>query len=256
MGKSAFKKYSLLLIFSGLLSNATASIAQTSTLSNNWAGYAINDAAYSDVSASWVVPQIDCSSVAGATLTGTYAWVGLGGQSDETITQTTLEQIGTVQACVGSTPVYDLFYEFFPANKNFGDSKYALSAGDTVSAKVSRNLDGSYTLWETATAKDAKSPKWTFSTTGSSPGTSPSDPGNRSAEVIMEQPGTPTDLIRWPVASYGSITFFNIGYTKANTATDHATSIQFYEPLGGNTLSTQWATPVTLSPTSFIVYQY
>lgn len=245
-------------MLSWLLIDATASFAQTSggtkTL-DNWAGYVISDAAYLSVSASWVVPEVDCSLVAAGQTTQAIAWVGLGGYRDTTIAQTTLEQVGTIQGCNGSIPTYGLFYEFFPAAPQSGQLVYTLSAGDTVSARVTQNFDGTYTLWEQATAKGATSPKWTFTTTGSSPGTRSSDPGNRSAEVIVEQGGYSGTSTRLPMASYGSITFFNVAYAKATTATDEATTIQFYEPLDGNIMSTQRAIPAVLSPTSFIVYQ-
>ncbi|MDR5762889.1 G1 family glutamic endopeptidase [Caballeronia sp. LZ035] len=241
-------------MLSWLLIDTTASLAED-TNSTAWAGYAVNNAAYSNVSASWVVPQIDCSLVAAGKATTVLEWVGLGGNGDATLSQTTLEQIGTGQGCNGPTPFYILFYEFFPAAGQYGSSKYPVSAGDTVSARVMRNSDGSYTLSETATAKGAESTKWTFSTTGSSPAASISDPGNRSAEVIMEQPTSSGSAARLPVASYGSITFFNFSYTKANAIADVSDSIQFYEPLDGNTSSTQRAIPAMLSPTSFIIYQ-
>ncbi|MDR5783965.1 G1 family endopeptidase [Caballeronia sp. LZ065] len=258
MDKSTVKKLFMFATFSWIMMDATASHAQTSTTKTtveNWAGYVINDATYSNVYASWVVPTVDCSKMAAGKASMSYAWVGLGGYSDVLLTQNSLEQIGTAQACSGTTPVYGVFYEFFPAGPQFGSADYPLSAGDTVTAMVIRNLDGSYTLLESATAKGAVLPKWTFSAKGSAPGSSAADPGNKSAEFVMEQPGTVGSMGRPPVANYGSITFFNIGYTKVGTASDELTKVRYFEPFAGNTLSNIFAFPATLSATSFIVYQ-
>jgi hypothetical protein len=256
--KSVIKRSFMFATLSWLLIDATAAHAQTSaatTTMGNWAGYVVSDAAYSNVSASWVVPTVDCSTIAAGNVSASYAWVGLGGYSDTSLTQNSLEQIGTTQSCSGTTPFYAVFYEFLPAGPQFGSAQYPLSAGDTVTATVIQNQDGTYTLQESATAKDATSPKWTFSTQGSAPGASVSDPGNKSAEVIMEQPGKIGADGRPPVANYGSITFFNVAYTKANTASDEFTKVRYFEPLTGNTLSNFFAFPATLSATSFIVYQ-
>ncbi|MDR5839166.1 G1 family glutamic endopeptidase [Caballeronia sp. LZ034LL] len=241
-----------------LLVDAAASNAQSITTMPNWAGYVISDATYSAVSASWVVPAVDCSMIAAGKSSASTAWVGLGGFNHPTDSaRNVLEQIGTVQACQGSTPFYALFAELFPASPWVGDStNYPLSAGDTVTAKVARNLDGSFTLSETATAKGASLPKWTFSTMGTAPGTSISDPGNTSAEIIMEQPGFVGSATRGPAASYGSITFFNISYTKASTLPDEAFTVLSIDQTSGNTPSTTMAVPSVLSPTSFIVYQF
>ncbi|MDR5818359.1 MULTISPECIES: G1 family glutamic endopeptidase [unclassified Caballeronia] len=258
MDKSVINKLFMFAAFSWLLIDATASHAQASTADvtmQNWAGYVINDAAYSSVYASWVVPSVDCSAIAAGGASASYAWVGLGGYNDAVLKQNSLEQIGTAQSCNGTTPSYAVFYEFVPAGPQFGGAQYPLSAGDTVTAMVVQNLDGSYTLLESATAKGATSPKWMFNTKGSAPGASALDPGNKSAEVVMEQPGIVGWIGRAPVANYGSITFFNVGFTKANTASDEISKVQYFEPLSGNTLSNFFAFPATLSPTSFIVYQ-
>ncbi|MDR5762890.1 G1 family glutamic endopeptidase [Caballeronia sp. LZ035] len=257
MRKTVINKCFMFAAFSWLLIHATASGAQTSLASVstmlNWAGYVVSGASYSGISASWVVPACDCSTPSEINSVS-YAWVGLGGYNGETLSgKNALEQIGTAQGCNGSTPAYVVYHEFYPATGQYELSGYPLTAGDTVTASVVRNLDGSYTLSETATAQGANSPKWTFSTTGASTDASNSDPGNSSAEIIMEQPVFSSPL---PMAVYGSITFFNIASMKASTASDEVTPVKFSNPTNGKTLANSTSVPSMISPTSFIVYQY
>src|SRR5215472_3488086 len=65
--------------------------------SSNWSGYAVTGAkgSVSDVTGSWIVPTMDCST----TPTGYSAmWVGIDGYSSNTV-----EQIGTESDCVNGT---------------------------------------------------------------------------------------------------------------------------------------------------------
>lgn len=167
MIQAILNKCFIFAAISWLLIDTTAANAQTilarPITTTNWAGYAASNATYSNVSASWVVPTVNCGSPSDGKFSVSFAWVGLGGNNDPI--KNTLEQIGTAHSCIGPIPVYGLYYEFAPSTPQIGDASYPLSAGDTVSAKVTRNSDGSYTLSETTTAPGANSPKWTFSIT-------------------------------------------------------------------------------------------
>src|SRR5579871_6444221 len=65
--------------------------------SGNWSGYAITGSAFTNATASWIVPAVSCSS-------GTqYAvfWVGIDGYSSNTV-----EQTGTEAVCSGGKATY------------------------------------------------------------------------------------------------------------------------------------------------------
>lgn len=103
MGNSVLSRCLKLAMLLWLLVDAAASNAQSTTMVPNWAGYVVSDATYSNVSASWIVPAVDCSIVAAGKYSASYAWVGLGGFTHATDTpRNTLEQIGTAQGCQGS----------------------------------------------------------------------------------------------------------------------------------------------------------
>lgn len=139
-----------------------------------------------------------------------------------------------------------------------GDAtKYPVSAGDTIAARVTKNGDGSFTLSETATANSAKSAKWTFSKTLTATDSSISDtdstplePGDNSAEVIMEQ--GPFDPLsnQAPASQYGSITFFAMAFSKTTSAVNLFTTLEYSNRFTGSI-----GVPATISPTKFIVYQ-
>ncbi|MDR5762891.1 hypothetical protein [Caballeronia sp. LZ035] len=88
---------------------------------------------------------------------------------------------------------------------------------------------------------------------GTSPGTGDSNPGNDSAEVIMEQPGTGRGT---PMSLCSSITLFNIAYTKTSTASDQWFPINYSNSIDGNTIYNATAAVAMFSPASFMVFQY
>jgi peptidase A4-like protein len=73
----------------------------------NWSGYAVTGSEFTFAKGSWHVPQVDCTKTP-----NTYSafWVGIDGYSDSTV-----EQTGTASDCVGTTPNYYAWYEFYPA---------------------------------------------------------------------------------------------------------------------------------------------
>ena len=132
----------------------TAAGAATST---NWSGYAAYDATFSDVSGSWQQPRADCTSVPKNTVALSAFWVGLDGYFSNTV-----EQTGTEADCVGRSPRYYAWYEFYP-HRLFvlGQTRYPVSPTDTLSATVSQ-ANGSVTV----TLEDHNpSHGWSFTTT-------------------------------------------------------------------------------------------
>jgi hypothetical protein len=97
--------------------------------SSNWSGYAVNGAkgSVSDVTGSWIVPTMDCST----TPTGYSAmWVGIDGYSSNTV-----EQIGTESDCVNGTANHYAWFEFYPHNSITIDS-FPIKSNDVLSAEV------------------------------------------------------------------------------------------------------------------------
>ncbi len=78
----------------------------------SWSGYIVTSGFTGSqleavgVNASWVVPQVNASTVDGYSS----AWVGLGGQSDET-----LIQVGTEHNAFGGEANYRVWYELLPS---------------------------------------------------------------------------------------------------------------------------------------------
>jgi len=96
--------------------------------SANWAGYVASgtNGAFDQVSATWVVPALTCSS--GQT-SYSASWVGLDGWNSSTV-----EQTGTDANCRNGTPTYDAWYEAFPKLPTV--CPFAVAQGDTVTASV------------------------------------------------------------------------------------------------------------------------
>ncbi|MBV8905823.1 MAG: hypothetical protein JOZ22_19490, partial [Acidobacteriia bacterium] len=77
--------------------------------STNWSGYAVLGSSFTSAAGSWVVPAAVCYAVSGDQYSS--FWVGLDGYESNTV-----EQIGTDSDCVGTTPIYYAWYEFYPRN--------------------------------------------------------------------------------------------------------------------------------------------
>ena len=97
----------------------------------NWSGYAVTSdtSTFTYVHSRWVQPAITCD---GKKAEFTSNWVGLDGAFNGTV-----EQDGSAGACKGPqhlTPVYNAWYELFPANEVV---VFAISPGDVMDATVS-----------------------------------------------------------------------------------------------------------------------
>jgi len=151
--------------------------------STNWAGYSATGARFTSVSASWKQPAVTCTS---ATAYSSF-WVGLDGDGTNTV-----EQIGTDADCSGGKAVYYAWYEMYP--KFPVNLSLTINPGDTVSAKVTTDGNGTFTL----SIKDT--------TTGGSFTTTQKLKHAKlgSAEVIAEAPSSGGVL---PLANFGSVGF-------------------------------------------------
>jgi len=156
----------------------------TDSTSSNWSGYAAINSRYTSVSASWTQPFASC----GPTNTWSSFWVGLDGYNSNSV-----EQTGTSADCSSGIPQYYAWYEMypkFPKNLNL-----AIAPGDSISASVTTNGNGQFTL----TIADT--------TTGQSYTATQRYKAAQlsSAEVIAEAPSSSSGVL--PLTNFGTVNF-------------------------------------------------
>ena len=145
----------------------------------NWSGAAATGSGFSSVSASWTEPYVTCNSTNDLMA----PWVGIDGYGSSTV-----EQTGVATDCSYGYPIYQGWYEMYPAGPVYYSNP--VGAGDQINASVTRS-GSTYTL----TLTDA-SQGWTqtvYQALGAA---------NASAEVIIESP-----TASYP--NFGSVNFFN-----------------------------------------------
>ena len=131
----------------------------------NWSGYAAQGSGFSSVTSSWVEPSVTCDST-----NDLFApWVGIDGYGTSSV-----EQTGVATDCSSGSPVYQGWYEMYPAAPVYYSNPAA--AGDHISATVTRS-GTSYTLTLADTTQG-----WTRTTNQSL------SASNASVEVIIESP--------------------------------------------------------------------
>jgi len=123
-----------------------------------------------DVKAQWTVPRASCA-IGENSLSA--VWVGLSSRASET---SILAQTGTVSGCQNGTPVYNGWWEMFPAPSVSLDNP--VTAGDAITASVTYN-GGTFNL-----VMDDITQGWHFATTQT--GGRPSD--TRFALCVVEAP--------------------------------------------------------------------
>lgn len=173
--------------------------------STNWSGYAVTGSSFTSAKASWIVPVATCTSG------DEYAsfWVGLDGYSSNSV-----EQTGTDSDCVGRSPSYYAWYEFYP-HPSFEITSVPVKPGDHMSALIVYNGGGfTVTITNETTGRS-------FSKSATVSGAARS-----SAEWIAEAPCCTARGGILPLANYGIVLFGedSTGITGTNYATDSATS--------------------------------
>jgi Peptidase A4 family len=165
--------------------------------STNWSGYAAYNATFSHAEGDWTVPAANCSAVRGQQATIAAAWVGIDGFLSNTV-----EQGGTDTDCIGKTPFYIAWYEFFPDRPVFLDqSTHPVEAGDHMHAEVS--VSGTTA---TITLQNL-SRSWTLTPP---PSMSSSSFAFSSAEWILEAPSN-------KLTNFGTVNFTNAAATGGGT---------------------------------------
>ena len=123
-------------------------IGASTSYSAAWAGYVVTGTrgSVSNVSASWMVPSLNCS---GRPDSCVLVWVGIVGQMEIPGINETVEQIGTRGNCSGGHPSYFAWYEFWPLQNNtIQISNVTVRAGDTIAAWVSgSNSSKDFQMW-------------------------------------------------------------------------------------------------------------
>jgi hypothetical protein len=153
--------------------------------STNWSGYATTGSTYTDVKGTWTEPTASCT--AGQTAYSSF-WVGIDGDTTNSV-----EQTGTDADCSSGTPTYYAWYEMYP--KFPVNLSNPVSPGDSLTAEVSTNGSGSFTLTIKDTTKG-----WTFTTNQRS-----KKAKLGSAEWIAEAPSGSGGVL--PLANFGTVSF-------------------------------------------------
>lgn len=105
-----------------------SSASATSSLSQNWAGYAVHGTTFQGASASWRQPRPLCQA---AQPRYSAMWVGLGGYS---LTSGALEQVGTELDCVQGHVASSAWYELVPSPSH--TLAMPVRPGDLITASV------------------------------------------------------------------------------------------------------------------------
>ncbi|WP_206783994.1 G1 family glutamic endopeptidase [Amycolatopsis sp. MtRt-6] len=155
----------------------------------NWGGY-VSFGSFTTATASWTEPSVSCTST-----NDLFApWVGIDGDGSSTV-----EQTGVATDCSSGRPVYQAWYEMYPAAPVYYSN--TVSAGDHITATVTRTATNTYRLDISDTTKG-----WSKSITKSLTSQ------HASAEAIIE---SPTDS--YPSIS-GGITFTGVKFNGSNLA--------------------------------------
>src|SRR5579863_1557994 len=175
--------------------------------SSNWSGYAVLGSSFTWAKGSWIVPAARCTGVTRDQFAG--FWVGLDGYRS-----TTVEQTGTDTDCIGSSPSYYAWYEFYP-RATVPITTVPVKPGDAMSAMVS---------YDSSTEKFTI--KITNETTGKTFSTASRVSGavRSSAEWIAEAPCCTGSGGILPLPNFGTVTFGknSTGVSATNYAMDTA----------------------------------
>ncbi len=182
----------------------------TTSYNTIWAGYAVTGSDFTYVQGSWVVAAVNCTTTPKS---DSSEWVGIDGWSSLTV-----EQIGTDADCVGSTPSYYVWYEFYPLN-TVVIKDVSIAAGDVFSASVTYEGNNEYLVAITnQTTGENFSKEVAFSGAGNS-----GMPLRNSAEWIEEMDGA--KLSDFGVDSFGTL------YSGVNGFSDLATDSSISGPI-------------------------
>lgn len=139
--KSRIIQKILVLFLVSFLFLAAEKTALGQMTSTNWAGYAVNSAGVTAISASWIVPEVQCGKTIGEykVTQGAAVWIGFDGIGGTALVP---EQVGTDSTCYSGTAWYYAWEEdptVGPGTANhamvvpFGQD---ISAGERITASI------------------------------------------------------------------------------------------------------------------------
>jgi hypothetical protein len=181
-------------VLSSVVTPFLRSLQTQNLISPDWAGYAVSSNTLFEqplvmaVSGSWIVPAVAVSE------TDTYsaAWIGVGGQNDET-----LIQVGSEHDSIRGEATYSLWYELLP-NYSIPIPEITVTSGDLITASV--------------TLTDSQTNNWTIRITDETVGqtfqqTFLYNSTQLTAEWVLERPTVNNRMAT--LADFGSITFMD-----------------------------------------------
>jgi hypothetical protein len=179
-------------ILSSVVTPFLRTLQTQNLVSFDWGGYGVSSnvlfpqAEVTGINGSWIVPKATVTT--GNTFSA--IWIGIGGQSDET-----LIQVGTEQDSVSGKEFYQIWYELLP-NNSIPIKEVTIFPGDKITAAV--------------TLVDSNSDSWRVEIRDESTGQGFSqdfsyNSSRRTAEWIVERPTVNNRMST--LNSFGSVTF-------------------------------------------------
>ncbi|MEA2428070.1 MAG: hypothetical protein QOF37_1698 [Thermoleophilaceae bacterium] len=190
----------------GQSAEPAAAAATASSVSTNWAGYAVGGRRFRRVTGTWRVPSGSCTA---GRATYSAAWVGLGGFD---ASSQALEQAGTELDCGRSGRAsYSAWYELVPANSRTIGMK--VHPGDTITGIVA--VSGKRVTLQLVNRTTGK--RFAKAATMSAPDVT-------SAEWIVEAPSgcSASSCTQLPLANFGSVSFTG---ARATTTGGHTGTV-------------------------------
>jgi hypothetical protein len=227
--------FALAAVAAAVAAGTAAADTGEQQVSSNWAGYAAIAPAggaltFANVTGSWTVPKVKCSS---SRTDAVAFWVGLGGYSGMS---NALEQLGTAAECSGDSlkPTYYAWWEVVPAPSI--RVSFKVNPGDRITAAVA--VDGQKVILSMRNR--------THGTRFSKVETLSQELDATSAEWIAEAPercSSSLDCSAIPLTRFGGVTFTDIAATgnqhpgTLSDATWTATPIELIADDNGSLLS-------------------
>jgi hypothetical protein len=180
-------------------------------LSLNWSGYAVSTPDVTSVTGTFTVPEVGPPGSIGGLPPNVGAWVGIDGYTSGTVEQT---GIGGSWDDATGTATYYAWWEMFPRN-SATIKTLKISAGDSITASVTYNGGGSFTLSITDNTTGQS-----FTKTASAPAGGPNVAQRSSAEWVVERPATIYNgyLTILPLATFDpEVTFTDASFTASGT---------------------------------------
>jgi hypothetical protein len=224
IGRILIAAFFIILLFASLFYTLTfletflTGTDSRSLISLDWAGYVVvSDYAnpqptIEGVNSSWTVPRVNPSQ----TDQFSAAWIGIGGQLDDTLIQT-----GTEHDSVNGEAVYSVWYELLP-NDSIPIATINVSPGDQIKASInlidSANNKWSIEIRDATNGQPFQNDFYYYSS-------------QLSAEWIIERP-TINNVLRG-LADFGSATFID-SYATVDTTVGNIKSFPYSQVIMHN----------------------